>query len=137
MCTSTEFITNNIFAAFIPTMDTTNNAPSKTAATTSSTSSVSRSSTSQSRSCKSTNASSRATAFSRRSFLLTILVLASITVVTAMPTPIPMSEPAENIKASTYGCPQEDMCIEHCKSMKSKGYCGEYPTRSCFCTLDI
>ncbi|KAF8942012.1 hypothetical protein BGZ47_006957 [Haplosporangium gracile] len=38
--------------------------------------------------------------------------------------------------ASIYGCPSPQACEAHCQTMmNSSGYCGEYPRRSCFCTL--
>ncbi|KAF9544374.1 hypothetical protein EC957_012175 [Mortierella hygrophila] len=42
----------------------------------------------------------------------------------------------DNNSASIYGCPSPEACQAHCKTMmNSEGYCGEYPRRSCFCTL--
>ncbi|KAF9295970.1 hypothetical protein BGZ88_000992 [Linnemannia elongata] len=42
----------------------------------------------------------------------------------------------DNNSASIYGCPSPQACEAHCQTEKnSSGYCGEYPRRSCFCTL--
>ncbi|KAG0379994.1 hypothetical protein BGX24_010689 [Mortierella sp. AD032] len=73
-------------------------------------------------------------------FVLAIVIFTSTLLTTIMPTTdaIPirsMDNDRKSNEASTFGCPQVDLCTEHCKTMNATGYCGEYPMRSCFCTL--
>ncbi|KAG0295547.1 hypothetical protein BGZ96_011497 [Linnemannia gamsii] len=77
---------------------------------------------------------------SKSSLILTLVIFTMVllsafaTTAAAAPT-ISRSEDDSN-SASIYGCPSPQACEAHCETMmNSKGYCGEYPRRSCFCTL--
>ncbi|KAF9118955.1 hypothetical protein BGW39_000709 [Mortierella sp. 14UC] len=73
-------------------------------------------------------------------FILAIVIFTSTLLATITPTTeaipvVPLNDNFKSNEPSTYGCPAPELCIERCKTMNSRGYCGEYPRRSCFCTL--
>ncbi|KAG0280931.1 hypothetical protein BGZ95_007966 [Linnemannia exigua] len=121
-CNNSKFIAASASAATSPMSE-----PSSTTATTSKSSSHS--------------SSHRQTTPKMSSlFVLAIVIFTSTLLAAITPTTdaIPIRSLDDSIKSnepSTYGCPAQELCIEHCKTMGAEGYCGEFPQRSCFCTL--